>query len=391
MGTAYINIEKAVEKIREDAGVHSENKRLIIDFKRHLEATGDYSDNRIYKYMVHLRRMAEHIDVPFNKATKEDIDGILLWIHNRKLSPVTKSHYRIMLKTFYKWLNGGEYPECVKHIKATEKKGNRKLPHSMLSPGDVVKLIKAARNPRDRALIAMLWETGARIDELLTLKVGDLEDHREGMKLVVKGKTGERRLILIDSVPYINVWLKAHPDRSPEAPLWAHISTRGEGGPVAYQAVKKALNRAARLAEITKPVNPHHFRHSRATYMANHFTEAQMCEWFGWVPGSDVPGRYVHLSGRDIDNAYMRMHGVKVANEGTDAERIEFITCARCGTDNGPTARFCGNCGMALDLKAGLEAMTTREQNMAMLADLLNNDAKFRKDFIELLKESARG
>jgi hypothetical protein len=46
---------------------------------------------------------------------------------------------------------------------------------------------------------------------------------------------------------------------------------------------------------------------SRATYLANYLTEAQMCAWFGWVPGSRVPGRYVHLSGRDIDQAYVSM------------------------------------------------------------------------------------
>jgi len=49
----------------------------------------------------------------------------------------------------------------------------------------------------------MLWETGARIGELIKLRVGSLEDHKYGMKVVVSGKTGARRLILIESVPYI--------------------------------------------------------------------------------------------------------------------------------------------------------------------------------------------
>ncbi|KXA90543.1 hypothetical protein AKJ40_01415 [candidate division MSBL1 archaeon SCGC-AAA259M10] len=49
------------------------------------------------------------------------------------------------------------------------------------------------------------------------------------------------------------------------------------------------LNRVAEKADIDKPVNPHHFRHSRATFLANRLTESQMCEWFGWVQGSDRP------------------------------------------------------------------------------------------------------
>jgi len=92
-----------------------------------------------------------------------------------------------------------------------------------------------------------------------------------------------------------------------DAYLWCKVDTR-QGDPteqISYQYIRlKILDRARSKAGIDKPVNPHHFRHSRATVLANHFTEAQMCEWFGWVPGSSVPGRYVHLSGRDIDRAY---------------------------------------------------------------------------------------
>ena len=69
----------------------------------------------------------------------------------------------------------------------------------------------------------------------------------------------------------------------------------------------KILEKPWEGAGIEKPVDPHHFRHSRATYLANYLTEAQMCEWFGWVRGSRVPGRYVHLSSRDIDRACKTM------------------------------------------------------------------------------------
>lgn len=62
-------------------------------------------------------------------------------------------------------------------------------------------------------------------------------------------------------------------------------------------------------AGIDKPSNPHHYRHSQASYLGTKMTVAQLCEWFGWVQNSDVPRRHVLLSGRYIDNAYDQMHG----------------------------------------------------------------------------------
>lgn len=75
-------------------------------------------------------------------------------------------------------------------------------------------------------------------------------------------------------------------------------ATRDDGEYVT--TVKKLFIGNGNIAdsEFYKPLNPHHFRHSRATFLATKFKEAQLCGWFGWVQGSTVPGEYVPLSGR---------------------------------------------------------------------------------------------
>jgi hypothetical protein len=72
---------------------------------------------------------------------------------------------------------------------------------------------------------------------------------------------------------------------------------------------EKIFGATMERAGIDKLSNPHHYRHSRASYLATEMTEAQLCEWFGWVQESDVSAKYVHLSGRDIDNAYDQITG----------------------------------------------------------------------------------
>jgi integrase len=183
-------------------------------------------------------------------------------------------------------------------------------------------MIDACVNDRDRAFIALLWETGARIGELIDLRVGDIEESPVSKHVVVSGKTGSRRLLLVESGPYIDRWLAVHPLPWANTPLWCKIDL-DQGRPdeqIGYQYIRlKILDKARTRAGIEKPVNPHHFRHSRATYLANHLTEAQLCEWFGWARGSRVPGRYVHLSGRDIDRAYVAML------DAPDFERLDSV------------------------------------------------------------------
>lgn len=169
-------------------------------------------------------------------------------------------------------------------------------------------MIESCANDRDRAFIAMLWETGARIGELIDLCVEDIEDRPTGKHVMVTGKTGARRLLLVESAPHIARWLESHPYPHPHSPLWCKIEQGTVSEQISYNYIRlRLLERARKRAGIEKPVNPHHFRHSRATQLASWLTESQLCAWFGWVQGSKVPARYVHLSGRDIDAAYLAL------------------------------------------------------------------------------------
>jgi len=364
--------QRLVQSVEESGKITPENKKLFERFRKYLIAQG-HSDAHIDKILSHLKVILENIDYDLENASKEQIEEIVAWVNQRDISDETKRQYKIVLKVLFKWLNNGEYPEKVKWIKTTSKSRNNKLPEDLLTEDDVKKMIDAADNPRDKALIALLWETGARIGEIYDLKVGDFQDHKHGLQIVIRGKTGARRLPLIESVPYIRAWLNMHPDKNnKKAPLWVNIGTKNKGKKVGYRALYKMLHEVAKKAGINKPVNPHHFRHSRATYLANRFTEAQMCEWFGWVQGSDIPARYVHLSGRDIDAAYARIHGIE-DEEMPEKSRLTPIECPRCMEKNAPGAKFCQRCGQALTLEAAMEVERTEHrvvEAFAMLKDV---------------------
>ena len=177
---------------------------------------------------------------------------------------------------------------------------------------------------------------------------------RYGAALMVDGKTGMRRVRIIFSSPYLATWLDNHPFRqNPEAFVWVGIGTVGRNIPLQYGAIRMHLKRIAEKAGIKKRIHPHLFRHSRSTHLAKHLTEAQMKQYLGWVQGSDMAAIYVHLSGRDVDDALLKMHGI-VTEEKKDVQ-MSPKKCTRCSVMNSPTTKFCSKCGMALDIKAALE------------------------------------
>jgi site-specific recombinase XerD len=290
--------------------IHSENKHLIQAYHRDM-VLADISSAQQQKVLAHFKIIADHIgETPFPDLDKDDIADLVAWLYTRGTSASTVVDYKQAIKQFWKWMNDGEDPAETKWIRRGPVEQKRILPQSLLTPHDVQALVEACPNERDRAFIAVLWETGARIGEIIDLEVGHIEDTAVGKQVVVSGKTGSRRLLLLESGSYLDAWLAVHPTKRHDAPLWCKIDEQ-QGSPdetISYQYIRLwILDKAREHVGIEKPVNPHHFRHSRATYLANYLTEAQMCVWFGWVPGSRVPGRYVHLSGRDIDHAYQSM------------------------------------------------------------------------------------
>lgn len=382
-------MEAVVRRI-EQADIREENRQLLWKYKRDLEVR-DYSKARIYKLLTYLKIICEHIDYRLDEATEEDIKDTIAWVNQRDLADASKADYRITVKQFYKWLNGGEYPDKVDWITTTTKKSNDTLPQDVLTEEDIGKMVQAASNTRDRALISMLWETGARIGELIDLTVGDIEDHRHGMKVVIQGKTGARRIPLISSVPHLQAWLNNHPGGDEkDAPFWVNLPTanRNPGKKMEYRTITKQLNKAAEEAGIEKPVNPHHFRHSRATYLASRFTESQLCEWFGWVQGSDRPQDYVHMSGRDIDGDYARIHGIEDEEEPEES-KLAPEDCPRCGASNDPKASFCQNCGQALTREAFEEVKEGEEKVVSKFAELQDSDVMRMLEKMSKMKKLA--
>jgi len=382
-------IENAIKGLKQSS-INETNKELILKFKDNCFADG-LSKKRIIKYIYSLKRLSLWLNKNFNQADKDDIKLLVSKIEMSDYANWTKHDFKIAIKKFYKWLKGleEEYPQEVKWIKTTMKNNKIKLPSEMLTENDIKRLVDAAEHPRDRAFVTILYESGCRIEEIMNLKIKDIDPFEYGLTLTVKGKTGMRIVRVISSVPYLKRWLNEHPFKhDPNALLW--VSRDKRASLITYNRIRHILNQLKEKAKLNKKVNPHNFRHSRATYLANFLTEAQMCEFFGWTQGSDMPGVYVHLSGRDVDSALLKTYGIKSTHEEDEKSNgLKPIECPACQEVNGATDIFCSHCGTVLDEKTRLKIIKNeqeRKQADNILDELIKED-RFRKMFEEAVEK----
>lgn len=384
-------VESALEAIEQSDSVHQDNATLVKEYRRDKQLNG-MSEATQQRNIAYLKKMAEHVgDTRFEDMDKGDVKEIVSWVHGRDLADATIDTYKKAIRSFWTWLNDGDEPgeiDEIAWIELSNSNGSQKLPQDLLTKDEIEAQVEAAKNPRDKALIKFLYETGARIGEIIDLTVGDIEDRDHGKKVVIDGKTGSRRLPLVESVPYLNNWLNAHPNPEKESPLWCKIQQGSPDDKLGYQYVReKILKKNMERADIDKPSNPHHYRHSRATELAQEMTEQELCKWFGWVQGSDVPQRYVNLSGRDIDDTYDEMHGIKEPEE--DDTTPDVIKCPRCQELNEPDAGFCMRCGFALDEEAKVEQEQVEETTQESIPEIQNDtEAQVVQAVLEDLREN---
>jgi integrase/recombinase XerD len=375
-------LERSIEDLKTDPKVLPANRKLILDFLQASRARSVGPARQIV-YVYKLKKLSLILNKDFRKTTVKDMEKAIAGLETTRLSEWTKHTFKAVVKRFYQWLRGleDEYPPEVKWIKLRLKNEGHMLPEELLTEEEVKRLAEAAEHPRDRAFVLTLYESGCRVGEILSLRIKHVQFDKYGAVLIVNGKTGMRRVRVIASSPAIATWMNNHPNRDqPNAPLWTLVGTRNHGQEMDRDTAANQIRSLARKIGLKKRVNPHMFRHSRASHLANVMTEAQMKTYLGWVPGSDMASVYVHLSGRDVDKALLQMNGI--VQDGEKPELVlKVLICPRCNQKSDPTSRFCQKCGLPLELKAGLEIEEARSKADEIMSKLLEDPDV--KDFLE--------
>ena len=324
------------------------------EYRKSLQLNG-LKENTIVTKFWHVYALFKYLDQKdANDVTKDDIESYVL--HRRKTrKPKTVHNDIIDIRLFFNWLKPDN--DFFTVIKSRSPK-NQLPVDELLLQDDVKALLSSCQTQRDRALISVLWDSAARVSEILNIDIGKVQFDKYGATVIVNGKTGMRKLRLINSVPDLQIWLNQHPDReNHNAPLFVTLRKKGNGYPrLNIRTIQNKLKTIAKDAEIKKNVHPHAFRHGRLTELVKQgFKKMELRIIAGWGADRSMPATYIHLSGDDVDKKQLQVAGFKDEETEEIQDDIKPVECPRCKTKNPHDAKYCSTCSMVLDAETAIK------------------------------------
>jgi len=332
-----------------------------IQFLEKLKLYG-LSDGRITVYGERTRPLLEifeKINVSLVDATKKDCETVLSDILSRGYGGESRQAFALTLLRLVHYAKKDEignrddgYCKEVSWIKPTKynNKEEKIRSEDLLDAQEVQQIIGKTTNRRDRAMFWTMFEGAFRPGELLNLKVGGVEFKENYVLLSTHGKTGNKRVALVVSFKPLLEWLNDHPlQDDPHAPLWYSYSPRSKTKQVSYGYLREQLKRCTRKAKIKRRVWNYLFRHSQLTMLSKKLSDQTLRVYGNWSPGSEMVKKYVHLSGKDAENAILELHGIKVDGKDSANETVQLKSCYRCSEQNTPESQRCSKCGFILD------------------------------------------
>ncbi len=397
-------IEQQLKNILENKKISNKNKQLIISFLQNC-INESLSNARVSFYISKFKIITRIIKKDFDKCEKGDIEKFISEISSRYDKAETRRAFIVTIKKFYRYLTGEDNPKVISWIKGknynkTAKRQSEKIKiENILTAQEVELMIEKASNPRDRALMGLLYYSAGRIGEVIILRIKDIEFNDYRTIVGLNGKTGYRKVPVIECSKMLKDWLEYHPDKNnKEAYVWVsfadvnRIKNLNKGGKnkqelrepkinssqhIGVRYVAKLLGELGDLAGIDKKVNPHNFRHSRLTALGIMGIDEDMIKLYaGHSKTSNVTSMYKHYSYDNLNNEFDKLYGIK-----TEEKNNELINCFRCGHLNRNTLEVCENCGLALNVKeaGNLDKIKKKQASVNKIMKVLLEDDVFKK------------
>lgn len=338
---------------------------MLEKFLKHIEGKKKSENNYILLNYA-LKKVQDGAGKDLDTLTYEDVQVV---ISGLKLGDSSIEAIQRKLVQYYTWMfnetDDPKWHKMVRQIKSgkIDKPKSKINPQDLVSPEEVKRLINVATIERDRAIIAVLFESGMRIGELVSLKnsMVVIDDAKKEIKFHIPNepgcKTGARTVTCIEIYPHVVSWMKCN--------------NSDRFIPISDKQIRNIFINIYKKAGINKKCNPHMLRHSAITYMATlHASETELSYRFWGVPHSTMVTTYIHLSNQQQSDGYRNIKGM--GESKNVAVNPLASKCVQCG-DHIINGSLCPKCEQIKTLlenqkidkaemeasKAKIEALTT--------------------------------
>ncbi|MDH8677069.1 site-specific tyrosine recombinase XerD [Fusibacter bizertensis] len=290
-------------------------KSYINEYERYLSEHKKLSENTLLSYKRDLKffgRYLEEYNVTSSFLTVSQVDLMTYVIYLKKSGKAnaTISRFVASLRTFYSFLHHRGFIESNPSLELEAPKLDRKMPQVLTLP-EVERLlarpdIRTSIGKRDKAMIELLYATGIRVSELISLTLSDVNTTMGYVKCKGSNKT---RVIPLGSMASraIDIYLKdgrTHMVSGDEEALFVNYY----GKKLTRQGFWKVIKRHSEEAGIHKSITPHTLRHSFAFHLVQNGADLKSVQEM--LGHSDVATTqiYLEMSNSKLRDIYEKTH-----------------------------------------------------------------------------------
>jgi integrase/recombinase XerD len=249
----------------------------IASFVTHVKVEKGLSANTVSAYrrdLVKFEGFAKKRKLALESVTRDDLVDFLAGLYRDKLESRTVARQLVTLRNFFRFAQIQELITTDPSVNLESPKIRRSLP-GYLRLEDVERLLnqpdpKTVMGLRDRGMLEVLYSTGLRVSELVSLRVGDLDSKAGCVRCIGKGDkerivpVGRKALAMVDK--YLH---EARPELLRQAKVTnaTALFVNRRGVALSRVGVWKILSAYGRRAGLRVALTPHMLRHSFATHL----------------------------------------------------------------------------------------------------------------------------
>ncbi len=291
------------------------NAECLAKYERYLTDEKKTSKNTLSSYLRDIRQFGEYLDregeTDYSSAGESELCGYIDGMRESGKSIATVSRNIASLKNFYAWMKLHGYIEEIPTGKLVPEKASHKLPE-ILTAAEVELLLEQPectdrKGYRDRAMLELLYATGIRVTELISLDVTDV--NLSAGIVNCRGRDKVRAIPLYpaalkalkDYIEFIRPDMIAVPS---ERSLFVNVS----GERMSRQGFWKIVKSYQQKAGIEKDITPHTLRHSFATHLLENGADLRSIqEMLGHADISSTQ-IYSQLVKKQLKDVYNKAH-----------------------------------------------------------------------------------
>lgn len=277
------------------------------------------SVNTMTSYKRDLKKLCQYIEsigiVDLNEINATDLNTYVIYMGEQGMSTATISRSIASIKSFFMFLFKKNIvrDDCAEQLKAP--KIEKRLPE-ILTVAEVNRLLEqpsknTPKEIRDKAMLELLYATGMRVSELISLR---LDDVNLMMSYILCRYTNKERVIPIENAAKVALEQYIKGARDSMCDNSEYLFTNLKGQPMTRQGFWKLIKSYAKKAGIDKDITPHMIRHSFAAHLVSNGADLKAVQEM--LGHSDISTTQIYLKSRqsrikeEYDRAHPRAHSM---------------------------------------------------------------------------------